>query len=104
MGDAARLRSPHLSASTNNFGAGKLPASSSIGVSSLTLRLTSVLAQEKGLRSMDEYLFNHFIDGCTEVEEASSYLEILNYSVSGRPRDPTRSSATGQLRAWRRLA
>lgn len=34
---------------------------------------------------MDEYLFRHFVDNCREVEEATSYVEILNYSVSGRP-------------------
>ena len=34
---------------------------------------------------MDEYLFRQFLDECREVSEATSYVEILNYSVSGRP-------------------
>ena len=33
---------------------------------------------------MDEYLFRQFVDECREVSEATSYVEILNYSVSGR--------------------
>lgn len=33
---------------------------------------------------MDEYMFNDFVDKCFVVDEATKYLEILNYSVSGR--------------------
>lgn len=31
---------------------------------------------------MDDYMFRFYVDECRTVEEATSYLEILNYSVS----------------------
>lgn len=38
-------------------------------------------------RIMDEYLFRHFLDQTREVSEKTGYLEMLNYSVRGRPLD-----------------
>lgn len=32
---------------------------------------------------MEDYLFRHFVDECRVVHEATSYLEIFNYSVGG---------------------
>lgn len=32
--------------------------------------------------AMDDYMFRYYIDECRTVEEATSYVEILNYSVS----------------------
>ena len=31
---------------------------------------------------MDDYMFRSYVKDCTCVTEATSYLEILNYSVS----------------------
>lgn len=31
---------------------------------------------------MDEYMFRSYVADCKYVQEATSYLEILNYSVS----------------------
>ena len=30
---------------------------------------------------MDDYMFNNIVDGCKYVPEATTYLEIFNYSV-----------------------
>lgn len=30
---------------------------------------------------MDDYMFRHFVEECRVVDEATSYMEILNYSV-----------------------
>ena len=44
---------------------------------------------------MDEYLFSLFLDKCRVVDEATSYVEILNYSVSGRGSSQTDMGARG---------
>ncbi len=31
---------------------------------------------------MDDYMFRQHVEGCKNVIEATSYLEILNYTVS----------------------
>lgn len=31
---------------------------------------------------MDDYMFQYFVGECREVREATSYLEVLNYTVS----------------------
>ena len=37
---------------------------------------------EKGGPKMDDYMFRSYVTQCTCVQEATSYLEIFNYSVS----------------------
>lgn len=34
------------------------------------------------LADMDDYMFRHYVDECRVVDEATSYVEIFNYSVS----------------------
>jgi len=31
--------------------------------------------------TMDDYMFRYYIDECRVVEEATTYIEIFNYSV-----------------------
>jgi hypothetical protein len=33
---------------------------------------------------MDDYMFRFYVDECRAVEEATTYVEIFNYSVSSR--------------------
>lgn len=35
--------------------------------------------------TMDDYFFQHFVRSCRNVSEATSYLEIFNYSVRLHP-------------------
>lgn len=47
------------------------------------------------VRKMEEYMFREFLDECREVTEKTSYLEIFNYSVSGREKGRWRERGGG---------
>lgn len=42
---------------------------------------------------MDDYMFRQYVDECRVVDEATSYVEIFNYSVRPRAR-PTQAQLT----------
>jgi hypothetical protein len=41
---------------------------------------------------MDEFMFRIFVGRCREVQEATSYLEVMNYSVSMPQREVGRGA------------
>lgn len=49
-----------------------------------TITTTKTTASAGTSLTMDDYFFTHFVRSCKNVSEATSYLEIFNYSVRGR--------------------
>jgi hypothetical protein len=47
------------------------------------VRLGKLRSRAIPFLTMDDYLFRHHVNECRPVSEATSYLEIFNYSVSG---------------------